>query len=565
MEKLTGLTVVVLVVGLVVSSAESKTIHVKVGGTGDGSSWASAYWDLQDALNDADPNDEIWVAAGTYKPTWDYNIDYGDRGKHFRLINGVGIYGGFPNTGDPVWADRDPDTWETILSGDLAGNDGSVANPEDLLSDPNRSENCYNVFSHHRRIDIEPNAVLDGFTITGGNANYSGVYDEGGGMYNYDSNPTVTHCTFRDNSAIYGGGIYSNDSNQTLIHCAFTGNSAEYGGGMYCSYSDSLTLDHCTFSGNFAELGGGVYHEYSDSSMVRNCTFSENSGGEYGGGIYSYHNSGTVTGCMFRGNYVRYGGGIHNEYFVGSVTNCTFSGNSALHEQGGGMHNSYGTQIVAGCAFSGNVAEYGGGMYNRRNNVTVTQCAFYDNRGQRAGVGMHNCDCSPVVTNCIFWDNTATDYPQIFGVPSVTFSNVQGGWEGMGNIDVDPCCANPGYWEDPCGTGDYFWDDIFVPGDYHLKSQGGRYDPTTQAWVYDDVTSPCIDAGNPLSPIGAEPFPNGGVVNMGAYGGTSEASKSYFGKPPCEIIVAGDVNGDCVVDFLDFHLIALHWCEDNNP
>jgi len=52
---------------------------------------------------------------------------------------------------------------------------------------------------------------------------------------------------------------------------------------------------------------------------------------------------------------------------------------------------------------------------------------------------------------------------------------------------------------------------------------------------------------------------------MGAYGGTTEASKSYFGKPPCEIIVAGDVNGDCMVNFLDFRLMALHWCEDNSP
>ncbi|GAG24433.1 unnamed protein product, partial [marine sediment metagenome] len=107
--------------------------------------------------------------------------------------------------------------------------------------------------------------------------------------------------------------------------------------------------------------------------------------------------------------------------------------------------------------------------------------------------------------------------------------------------------------------------DIWVDGDYHLKSQAGRYAPTTQSWVYDDVTNPCIDAGNPLSPIGAEPFPNGGIINMGAYGGTTEASKSYFGKPPCEIIVAGDVNGDCVVNFLDFRLMALHWCEDNSP
>jgi hypothetical protein len=81
--------------------------------------------------------------------------------------------------------------------------------------------------------------------------------------------------------------------------------------------------------------------------------------------------------------------------------------------------------------------------------------------------------------------------------------------------------------------------------------------------VLDDITSPGIDAGDPHNPIGLEPFPNGGRLNMGAYGGTVEASKSYFGKPLCETIVAGDVNGDCIVDFLDFHLMALHWLKDN--
>ncbi len=80
--------------------------------------------------------------------------------------------------------------------------------------------------------------------------------------------------------------------------------------------------------------------------------------------------------------------------------------------------------------------------------------------------------------------------------------------------------------------------------------------------MIDDVMSPCIDAGDPMSPIGYEPFPNGGIINMGAYGGTAEASKSYFGQPPCETIVAGDINGDCKVNFLDFRLLALHWLEE---
>ena len=62
-----------------------------------------------------------------------------------------------------------------------------------------------------------------------------------------------------------------------------------------------------------------------------------------------------------------------------------------------------------------------------------------------------------------------------------------------------------------------------------------------------------------MAAIGQEPFPNGGRINMGVYGGTAEASKSYFGEPACETIIAGDINGDCKVDFQDFVIVALHW------
>jgi hypothetical protein len=83
--------------------------------------------------------------------------------------------------------------------------------------------------------------------------------------------------------------------------------------------------------------------------------------------------------------------------------------------------------------------------------------------------------------------------------------------------------------------------------------------------VIDSNTSPYIDAGDPNSPIGLEPFPNGGRINMGAYGGTSEASKTYFGKPLCDTIIAGDINGDCKVDIIDLEILMNHWLEDNAP
>ncbi|UCG58584.1 MAG: hypothetical protein JSU70_03545 [Phycisphaerales bacterium] len=165
------------------------------------------------------------------------------------------------------------------------------------------------------------------------------------------------------------------------------------------------------------------------------------------------------------------------------------------------------------------------------------------------------------LVSSILWGNTAgtgigdeiylEQYPTVF---SITYSNVAGGQAGVkvdggglnwgaGNIDTDPC------FPDPSG------------GDFHLKSEAGCWNPNGQSWVQDDVTSPCIDAGDPMSPIGSEPFPSGGFVNMYAYGCMLEASKSYFGEPVCGTIVAGDINGDCDVDSRDLAILTSHWLQ----
>ena len=100
------------------------------------------------------------------------------------------------------------------------------------------------------------------------------------------------------------------------------------------------------------------------------------------------------------------------------------------------------------------------------------------------------------------------------------FEQISGQW-----LMTDPLFSRNGHW-DPNDTQENPYDDFWIDGDYHLKSQAGRWDPNSQSWVIDNITSPCIDAGDPNSPVGDEPEPNGGVVNMGAYGGTAEASKS---------------------------------------
>ena len=184
---------------------------------------------------------------------------------------------------------------------------------------------------------------------------------------------------------------------------------------------------------------------------------------------------------------------------------------------------------------------------------------------------------SPTVTNSIIWGNTAPKGREISvqyasSKLTISYSSVAGGQNGVsvesgsalnwgqGNLDADPLFARIGYWDDN-GTREPS-DDIWVDDDFHLQSQAGRWNPDSQSWVQDGVTSPCIDSGNPMSPIGWELFPNGGFANMGAYGGTPKASKTYFGEPVCETIVAGDINGDGQVDRADLEIMALHWTDE---
>ena len=139
---------------------------------------------------------------------------------------------------------------------------------------------------------------------------------------------------------------------------------------------------------------------------------------------------------------------------------------------------------------------------------TLINCTFSGNSAAYFGGGIYCAGGSLILTNCILWDNTPEEISIFGGTPVITHSNIQGGFSGEGNIDTDPLFAD------------------VSNGDYHLKSQAGRWDSTSQSWVIDDVSSPCIDAGDPSIPIDFEPLPNGDIINMGAYGGTLEASKS---------------------------------------
>jgi parallel beta-helix repeat protein len=161
-------------------------------------------------------------------------------------------------TGGATWESRDPNTHQTILSGDL--------NENDAPNFVNNYENSYHVVTG---AGTNSTAILDGFTITAGNANYFVLiywHYLGGGMYNKYSSPTVTNCKFIGNWAYIGGGVYNSDSNPTVTNCVFSGNSV-IAGGMCNIDSSSPTVTNCTFSGNTY----GVDNSRSSSPTVTNC------------------------------------------------------------------------------------------------------------------------------------------------------------------------------------------------------------------------------------------------------------------------------------------------------
>ena len=237
-------------------------LYVNQTATGDntGDSWANAFTDLQDALYQAVqcPNiEEIWVAAGTYKPTTGT-----DRSISFVMKNNLAIYGGFPNAGNPAWADRDWATNLTILSGDI----GAVG---DI------SDNSFHVIFNS---GLDNTAILDGFTITEGNANGEFNDSSGGGMFNIASSPKVVNCTLIGNSGRDGAGIYGSSSYQLLlVNCSFVDNSAENGGGIFFSSSQASVIN-CSFFNNSADSGGDMFLITSIVSVVNSILWGNSNG-----------------------------------------------------------------------------------------------------------------------------------------------------------------------------------------------------------------------------------------------------------------------------------------------
>jgi parallel beta-helix repeat protein len=288
--------------------------------------------------------------------------------------------------------------------------------------------------------------------------------------------------------------------------------------------------------------------------------------------------------ALYGGDLYPCGGGM---FIIGgaspSVTNCTLSGNYAY--AGGGMCNYESSPMVTNCVFIGNSAEeYGGGMYNHDSETMVTNCTFSGNVADANGGGMYVSDSNATLTNCILWGNTASGGNEIAlsnsSTIDVSYCDVKGQEGGIyndgslmvwaDNIEADPCFVEPGKWVDVNDPNIVVEPNdpnaVWVDGDYHLKSEGWRWDAIANPprWGYDYVTSRCIDAGNPGSPLREElltipedppnDFGQNLRINMGAYGGTAKAS-----LPPYDWALLGDLTNDGIVDFEDFAYQAEDW------
>ena len=310
-------------------------------------------------------------------------------------------------------------------------------------------------------------AALDGFTIAGGNAN-SGWEDWtgfGGGMFNDNAAPTVAHCTFTSNSALFdGGGMFNDNAAPTVTDCAFTGNTASAGGGIGNSTSAAV-VTNCTFMSNSASAeGGGMYND-SSSPVVTNCTFISNNTGSQGGGIYNYDSAPIVT-------------------------NCTFISNSASAE-GGGMYNDSSdssSPVVTNCSFTSNRSRDGGGIYNYGSSPTVTNCILWgDLTGESPGT-----DAGIVVSEIAEDTSTGT---------TISYSIVQGGYpSGTNIITADPLFVNASN------------------GNLHLKPSSPAIDAGNGCAGYVTLTD---QGGNPRWYIASVPDASvphaGNGVNIGAF------------------------------------------------
>lgn len=644
----------------VAGPASAATIHVNAAAPGgDGSSWASAFNDLQQALASATSGDSIWVARGVYKPTTGT-----DRNIRFNIPSGVKVYGGFAG-GEASIDDRpaDPDphaadpAFDTILSGEIG------APPENGFAD--------NTICLVNLQSTSSATTLDRLVFTRGTAGANFPFNRGGGVRTSSAAGTISDCLFIDNEAAEGGGLWLENSanfkvtncrfvnnrspsgyggavlhrfgSAEFVGCTFANNSAGIGGGaISLSFGAQATIRNSTFLTNFGSSGGGAIHSVSAgaTTLVEDCTFDDNRAsrqpvGANGGAVYNNSGSHTYRRCLFIRNQSQSAGAVsdqsgaatlyedcefrdnvcdvaggaaaptsagvrftrclfdNNEGGTGGAMNasaavtvewCTFS-NNFTHppsNQGGAVAVGAGT-VFTDCDFIANRANVAGAVYasggrfercrfadNRTNasggalwhtggTIDYINCLIVGTRGSLFGSAVYHANGTATFTNCTIFNNSGAGQAlyrangtlnvvncivrnpgtEFGGTVNVSYSNVEGGFAGTGNINADP---------------------LFVDASMGLY----RLQPG----------SPCIDAGNNAAvPMGVATDLAGAprfiddpatadtgagvppIVDMGAY--------EFLPPPPPECL--GDANGDLLVNFADVTEVLIQFGLPTTP
>jgi hypothetical protein len=382
-------------------------------GTNDGTSWADAFTDLQDALSTAIAGDQIWIASGTYSPDGPTPDS-----SHFVVHTDVEIYGGFAGT-ETELNQRDWIKNTTIISGDKNGDDV----PGQFTS--NRTDNA-----HHVLIVDAPDGtcVIDGLTFQGGmtridalNPNDADIpYNRwrGGAMYILTS-AVVNNCTFRDNYGYQGTGLFafsaSPDDAISIENSKFESNNATTAGACYISGWNSVTVNKSIFTNNEAASFGAGLVLGNSNSTVSECVFESNVSGSEGGACMLFQNSFitipdptiTFARCQFINNSSGTRGGAlgFNNYSLGftlTIDSCTFSENQVTSANGVG-----GAVRLADFTDSGIIG------YDVIN-VNILNSIF--NKNSAAYSGAFNCividdSLSVHISNVEFVDNEALQSP----------------------------------------------------------------------------------------------------------------------------------------------------------
>jgi hypothetical protein len=457
--------------------------YVKWNATGanDGSSWADAYTDLQSALAAASNGDEIWVAAGTYKPTPTI-----DRSISFVLKNGVAVYGGFAGT-ETAHTQRDYETNLTILSGDIGVQDDN-------------SDNSYHVLVGS---NTNNSATLDGFTVTAGNAFGLVSPDLNGGGINNHGNITIVNSTITQNQAVQGGGVY-NTGFLTIANSSFTDNTALDDGGAIGSSGDnpSIRITESDFTSNHAERDGGAVSVQDGNLIVQASTFANNTADSFGGSI-SIEQGGShiFQDNTFLNNSAQSGGALRLESVEQPVfiRENLFSNNHADYH-GGAIFEVFASSLasfrIENNTFHANHATDAGAV-SVNDQASIINNTFSDNSAVAMGASLYMGQSADVVVwNNIFANGIGT---QECYFHNSGFNSLSGGHNLV--EDGSPTCL-------PTLTGDPMLDS--------LADNGGSTETMALG-----AGSPAIDSGDdtncPATDQRGVTRPQGSHCDVGAY------------------------------------------------